>query len=89
MATLYTSPSPFLHSLSLSPRILVGAPSGTYPGGLPVPPDVNVSGVVNRTGLVYACPITPGDCDSVSGNGVGNDVRMFDYEGKTVEEKVY
>ena len=56
---------------------------GTFPGGLNFP-GINDSSVVNRTGLVYACPITPGECRSVSGSGVGNDIRLFDYTRKLI-----
>ena len=48
-------------------RIIVGAPKGTFPGGL----DLTDRGqpAINRTGLVYACSITPQTmCDAVLGD---------------------
>ena len=36
----------------------------------------------NQTGLIYNCPIQPGDCDGLFGNGAGNDLRLFDPERK-------
>ena len=58
----------------------MGAPNGTYPGALPV--FGNGSNAVNNTGLVYQCPVTPGPCGPVQGNGTGNDIRFFDPEGQ-------
>jgi hypothetical protein len=47
-------------------RIIVGAPRGSYPGGLNLTdPEMRA---VNRTGLVYSCPIGPGDCEGVRGD---------------------
>ena len=48
-------------------RIIVGAPFGTFPGGLSlssIPGEVAES----RTGLVYSCPVKPGICEGVRGN---------------------
>ena len=47
-------------------------------------PTVDTSGVVNNTGLVYVCPVTPGECEALTGSGSGNDIRLFDYEGECV-----
>ena len=58
---------PLSLSLSLpSCRIIVGAPSGTFPGGL----GFNDPGAqrAERSGLVYTCPIQPGTCDGVRGD---------------------
>ena len=79
----FPPPSPLTPPPSPLPphnRIIVGSPNGTFPGGLSFS-GVNDSQVVNNTGLVYMCPITPGDCESLSGNEMGNDIRLFDYEG--------
>ena len=35
---------------------------------------------VNETGLVYQCPLTPGSCTGVFGNGTWADKRLFDDE---------
>ena len=59
-------------------RIIVGAPKGTFPGGLS---GVTTGGSnpVSDTGLVYQCPVVnPGTCTGVFGNGAGNDRRLFD-----------
>ena len=58
----------------------MGAPRGTYPGGLMSLPDNGTA--ENQTGLIYNCPIQPGDCDGLFGNGAGNDLRLFDPERK-------
>ena len=66
--------SPLLSSPSLFPppptlcscRIIVGAPSGTFPGGL----NLDDPGMprAERSGLVYACPVQPGTCAGVRGD---------------------
>ena len=59
----------------------MGAPKGTYPGGLTSLPELNP---VLRTGLIYNCPIkSPGGCDGLlSANTepdvANNDRRLFD-----------
>ena len=59
----------------------MGAPNGTFPGGLTFT-GVDDSEALNHTGLVYVCPISPpGDCEALTGNGTGVDIRLFDYEG--------
>ena len=60
-------------------RIIVGAPRGTYPGGLSLPENGMAE---NQTGLIYDCPIQLGDCNGLFGSGSGNDLRLFDPEGK-------
>ena len=47
-------------------RIIVGAPMGTFPGGLPLT-DPGQS-AENQTGLVYSCPVQPGVCEGVQGD---------------------
>eukprot|EP00731_Ephydatia_muelleri_P007766 Em0004g104a len=56
--------------------IIVGAPKGTFPGGLNYthlgePP-------VNTTGLVYLCPILNSSCEGLLGNGMSWDRKLFD-----------
>lgn len=47
-------------------RVLIGAPRGTYPGGLNLTdPELQAT---NNTGLVYSCPIGPGECEGVRGD---------------------
>ena len=50
-----------------SNRVIVGAPRGTYPGGLAL--DDPGEPAESRTGLVYTCSVTPGgDCGPVLGD---------------------
>ena len=46
--------------------MLIGAPRGTYPGGLAL--DDPLLRASDRTGLVYSCPIGLGSCEGVTGN---------------------
>ena len=67
----------FLHALTLSLshthththshtiRIVVGAPKGTYPGGLSLNAPKFAFPPVNETGLVYQCPVSPGECGPI------------------------
>ena len=63
----------FLHSY----RIVVSAPNGTAPGG-----------VIPNTGLIFTCPLQPGECEGLTGNGQGNDNRLFDTQSKVKCVKV-
>jgi integrin alpha 8 len=60
-------------------RLIVGAPQGTFPGGLPL---VDPGGrAEERTGLVYTCSITPDNTEELCGAVPGNDqtgVRIND-----------
>ena len=47
-------------------RIIIGAPKGTYPGGLNLT-DYSLP-AVNETGLVYNCQFGSGVCEGVTGN---------------------
>ncbi|CAI8024200.1 hypothetical protein GBAR_LOCUS14074, partial [Geodia barretti] len=52
-------------------RLIVGAPQGTFPGGLPL---VDPGGrAEERTGLVYTCSITPDNTEELCGAVPGND----------------
>ena len=47
-------------------RVLVGAPKGSYPGGLNLSdPELPAA---SNTGLVYSCPIGSGNCEGVRGD---------------------
>lgn len=46
-------------------RIPIGAPRGSYPGGLNLTDPAEPAS--NRTGLVYSCPVGPGECEGVRG----------------------
>ena len=47
-------------------RVIIGAPLGTFPGGLGYPDDFEAR--ENATGLVYNCPVSPGGCVGVRGD---------------------
>ena len=47
-------------------RIIIGAPNGTFPGGLPLTDPGQMA--ESQTGLVYSCPVLPGDCEGIQGN---------------------
>lgn len=59
-------------------RLLVGAPLGTYPGGVLGLP---TSSPERETGLVYQCRVA-GECEGILGNNAGNDRRLFDGDGE-------
>ncbi len=47
-------------------RVIVGAPKGTFPGGLGyADPGQSAD---DETGLVYVCPLLPGACEGLRGN---------------------
>ncbi len=72
-------------------RVIVGAPRGTFPGGLTLE-DYGLP-AINRSGLIYSCPLGPGICEGVTGdrtlyddnvdsnitNGVQLNVNEFDF----------
>ena len=47
-------------------RIVIGAPNGTFPGGLPLTDPGRMA--ERQTGLVYSCPVLPGECEGIQGN---------------------
>ena len=59
----------------------MGAPRGSYPGGVASGLPGNSQGALPNTGLVYVCPVEPGSCGPLTGNGQGADLRLFDGEG--------
>ena len=73
------------HFISERSRVVVGAPNGTYPGGLSInnPDCPSPSAQMNNTGLVYLCSIQPGKdtCDGALGNGTTENGRLFDCQG--------
>ena len=59
------------YSFVMCHRIVVSAPAGSAP-----------QSVLQRTGVIYTCPITPGECTGLVGNTSNpNDNRLFDTEG--------
>ena len=65
-STFRVEESKFVDVHILYCRIIVGAPMGTFPGGLPLT-DPGQS-AENQTGLVYSCPVQPGVCEGVRGD---------------------
>ena len=67
---------PISHSIMLpiqTFRIIVGAPKGTFPGGLNLSDPGNDH--ISHTGLIYACSIAPGSmgCDAIQRNVIPDD----------------
>lgn len=58
----------------------MGAPRGTFPGGLPITDFLNSGAPEDQTGLVYSCPVAPAPCGGVRGNTAvyENDVNAVD-----------
>ncbi len=68
---------------------MVGAPHGTFPGGLNLPLSDGASqdNVSQAAGLVYECPLAPGACGPVGRNSLLQDsvgLRLFDDQRKWV-----
>lgn len=67
--------------------MIIGAPQGTYPGGLTDLPPLMPE---NVTGLIYECPLsTPGSCGGLIGssnNISNNDRRLFDGDRKSINK---
>ncbi len=58
-------------------RVLIGAPRGTYPGGLNLTDPGSPASP--NTGLVYSCPVGQGQCEGVRGNTsryIGQDLNL-------------
>ena len=55
---------------------MVSAPYGQAPG-------TQLPRISNDdpTGVIYVCPISPGQCEGLTGDGTGNDRRLFDVDG--------
>lgn len=62
---------------------MAGAPRGRFPGGISNIP-YNMSLEFNRTGLVYQCKLSAGNCTGLLGNGNSTtpDGMLFDRVGK-------
>ena len=59
----------------------MGAPYGTYPGGIP---DLPASSTAEpEAGLVYQCPVT-GYCEGILGRSAETDRRLFDGDGEPI-----
>ena len=55
---------------------MVSAPYGQA-AGTQLPRTVND----DPTGIIYTCPVGPGQCQGLTGNGNGNDRRLNDIDG--------
>jgi hypothetical protein len=77
--------SDFQHAIQ-NTKIIVGAPNGTFPGGVEFN-DTITEDPLNNTGLVYVCNIgctsNRNCCEALTGTGTKNDIRLFDYEGNS------
>ena len=57
-------------------RIVVSAPYGQAPGT-----PLQRSSNNDPTGVIYICPISPGQCEGLTGDGTGDDRRLYDVDG--------
>ena len=49
----------------------------------------NIPGAaVENTGAVFTCPIAPGSCSPLTGDGNGADNRLYDMERELYSDKV-
>ena len=55
---------------------MVSAPYGEASGAVLVR-----TNDTDPTGVIYTCPIGPGQCKGLTGNGNGNDRRLYDIDG--------
>ena len=53
-------------------RIIVSAPNGTAPGSS-----------LSNLGVVFTCPVEPGNCEGLLGDSGGTDRRLFDIDGES------
>jgi len=60
-------------------RIVVSAPHGQADGAALTRSATDPTNSV--TGVVYTCPIGPGPCVGLRGDGTGDDNRLYDVEG--------
>ena len=60
-------------------RIIVSAPYGQASGTQLPRTSSN-----DPTGVIYTCPISPGLCEGLTGDGTGDDRRLYDIDGKYV-----
>ena len=37
---------------------------------------------LRSTGVIYTCPINPGQCEGLTGDGTGHDQRLYDVDGQ-------
>ena len=58
-------------------RIVVSAPYGQALGTRLPRTDSTPS-----TGVIYTCPINPGQCKGLTGDGTGHDRRLYDVDGQ-------
>ena len=44
---------------------------------------------LDSTGVIYTCPIGPGNCVGLTGDGNGYDRRLYDLDGESVITTMY
>ena len=64
------------HLYGLS-RIIVSAPYGQASNAT-----LQRTNSDDPTGVIYTCPIIPGGCEGLTGNGNGDDRRLYDVDGE-------
>ena len=59
---------------------MVSAPYGqaSAPG---VTTNLARSANLHGTGVIYTCSLTPGTCQGLTGDGNGDDRRLYDFDG--------
>ena len=58
-------------------RILVSAPYGQASDAV-----LQRTNSDDPTGVIYTCPISPGCGEGLTGNGMGDDRRLYDVDGE-------
>ena len=58
-------------------RFIVSAPYGQASNAVLQRTDSD-----DPTGVIYTCPIIPGRCEGITGNGNGDDRRLYDVDGE-------
>lgn len=59
-------------------RIVVSAPYGQAQGETV---RLARSTTLQATGVIYTCPLNPGSCEGLRGDGAGEDRRLYDVDG--------
>ena len=70
-------------------RIVVSAPYGQAMAGPGEIVRLTRTGTLRATGVIYTCPLNPGTCDGLRGNGRGEDRRLYDVDGWYINACVY
>lgn len=57
-------------------RIVVSAPYGQASNAA-----LRRTSTDDPTGVIYTCSISPGQCEGLTGDGIGEDQRLYDVDG--------